>query len=103
MPIDFPDAPALNDTLTSGGVTWTYNGTAWTVAIAGGGGDVVGPASAVDDRIATFDGITGKLIQDSGALLSDYAAASGFTNMVALTQAAYDALTPDANTLYFIT
>lgn len=42
------------------------------VPTAGGGdGDVVGPASAVDARIATFDGTTGKLIQDSGALVSD--------------------------------
>lgn len=32
-------------------------------------GDVVGPASAVDDRIATFDGTTGKLIQDGGKTL----------------------------------
>lgn len=31
-----------------------------------GSGDVVGPASAVDDNIVTFDGTTGKLIQDSG-------------------------------------
>ena len=37
----------------------------------GGGGDVVGPASAVDDRIATFDGTTGKAIQDSGKTLAD--------------------------------
>jgi len=36
-------------------------------------GDVVGPASAVDNRLATFDGITGKLVQDSGTLVSDLA------------------------------
>jgi Phage tail repeat like len=41
-----------------------------------GTGDVVGPASAVDDRIATFDGTTGKLIQDSGTLISGLALAS---------------------------
>lgn len=41
-------------------------------AISGGGtGDVVGPASAVDDQIATFDGTTGKLIQDGGSKISD--------------------------------
>lgn len=34
--------------------------------MAPGTGDVVGPASSVDDNIATFDGVTGKLIQDSG-------------------------------------
>jgi hypothetical protein len=51
---------------------------AWTAAIttqkaggfnvggAGGSGDVVGPGSATDDNLATFDGATGKLIQDSG-------------------------------------
>jgi len=36
-----------------------------------GTGDVVGPASAVDDRIATFDGTTGKLIQDGGATIAE--------------------------------
>lgn len=35
-----------------------------------GSGDVVGPASAVDDRIATFDGTTGKLIQDGGVTVA---------------------------------
>lgn len=31
-----------------------------------GSGDVVGPASAVADRIAVFDGTTGKLLKDGG-------------------------------------
>lgn len=30
-------------------------------------GDVVGPASAVDENIAVFDGLTGKLIKDGGS------------------------------------
>lgn len=34
-------------------------------------GDVVGPASAVDDSVATFDGTTGKLLQDGGAKVAD--------------------------------
>jgi hypothetical protein len=38
---------------------------------AGGTGDVVGPASAVDDRIATYDGTTGKLIQDGGKTIAE--------------------------------
>jgi hypothetical protein len=33
-------------------------------------GDVVGPASSVDSRVAMFDGTTGKLIKDSGLTLS---------------------------------
>ena len=34
------------------------------------GGDVVGPASSVGNRVVTFDGVSGKLIKDSGLLLS---------------------------------
>lgn len=37
---------------------------AWTTPA--GGGDVVGPAGAVADRIAVFDGATGKAIKDGG-------------------------------------
>ena len=38
---------------------------------AGGGGDVTGPAGATDNAIARFDAATGKLIQNSNAILSD--------------------------------
>ena len=41
--------------------------------IGSGSGDVVGPASAVDDRIVTFSGTTGKLVQDSGSVVADFA------------------------------
>jgi hypothetical protein len=42
-----------------------------TVAVTSGGtGDVVGPASAVNNRVVFFDGTTGKLIKDSGLTLS---------------------------------
>lgn len=37
----------------------------------GGGGDVVGPASSTDNAITRFDSTTGKLLQNSGALLDD--------------------------------
>ena len=54
-----------------------YNDTANTLTVtstaAGGGGgtgDVVGPVSSVNDRIATFSGTTGKLIKDSGTLVT---------------------------------
>jgi hypothetical protein len=36
----------------------------------GGSGDVVGPASAVNDRIAAFDGTTGKIIKDGGTTIA---------------------------------
>lgn len=35
------------------------------------GGDVTGPASAVDDRLATFNGVSGKIIKDGGSKISD--------------------------------
>lgn len=37
----------------------------------GGTGDVVGPASAVNARLAAFDGVTGKLLADSGHSAAD--------------------------------
>jgi len=37
----------------------------------GGGGDVFGPASSVDNAIARYDGVTGKLLQDSLATIDD--------------------------------
>lgn len=37
----------------------------------GGSGDVVGPASATDDALVRFNGSTGKLVQNSGATLTD--------------------------------
>ena len=36
-----------------------------------GTGDVDGPASAVDSRIAVFDGTTGKLLKDGGKTIAD--------------------------------
>ncbi len=36
------------------------------VLVGGASGDVVGPASAVDNNLAAFDSTTGKLIKDSG-------------------------------------
>lgn len=49
-----------------------------------GGGDVDGPASAIDNNIVLFDGTTGKLIKDSGAALSDYVPYTGATGDVDL-------------------
>jgi len=31
MPINFPDSPAVNDSYSSGGKTWLYNGSVWVV------------------------------------------------------------------------
>jgi hypothetical protein len=37
----------------------------------GGGGDVVGPASATDNAIVRYDSTTGKLVQNSGISIAD--------------------------------
>lgn len=41
-----------------------------------GTGDVVGPASSVADRIAVYDGTTGKLLKDGGKTISELAPAN---------------------------
>jgi len=56
--------------------TITLNGT----LISNGSGDVVGPASSATGRVATFNGTTGKLIQDSGTLISSLQTTIGLTN-----------------------
>lgn len=53
-------------------------------ASGGSTGDVVGPALSTDNAIARWDGITGKLLQNSVAILSDTGALSGLTSLVVL-------------------
>lgn len=57
-----PDAP-------SDGNTYGRKNSAWAQMAAGG--DVVGPASATADRIAVFDGGTGKRIKDGDLTIAD--------------------------------
>lgn len=61
-----PDAP-------SDGVGYVRKDGAWEPESGGGGGsgDVVGPASSVADRVAVFDGTTGKLIKDGGKTIAE--------------------------------
>ena len=40
-------------------------------SIAGGTGDVTGPASSTDNAVARFDSTTGKIIQNSGVVIND--------------------------------
>ena len=47
-----------------------------SLSLGAGAGDVVGPISSINNRIVTFDGITGKLIKDSGSVVGDFATAS---------------------------
>lgn len=51
-------------TVSAGNVSWATGG-------GGGSGDVVGPASSTDNAVVRFDGITGKLVQDSAVTIAD--------------------------------
>jgi hypothetical protein len=59
----------FDDVLEAGetGQIIQHDGTKWARTAPGAGtGDVVGPASAGDNKVPTFDGTTGKLIQSPG-------------------------------------
>jgi len=70
-------ADAAGDTLTlvaGSNITITTNAATDTITIAAstsGSGDVVGPASSVDNAVARFDLTTGKLIQSSAVTIAD--------------------------------
>lgn len=57
-----------------------------TPAGGGGSGDVVGPASSVDNQVARFDGTTGKLIQSSSVRIGDDGIIRDVAGAVGLTQ-----------------
>ena len=56
------------------------DGTSFSTVPTTGIGDVVGPVSSVDNRVVFFDGLTGKLIKDSGLLLSGTNTGDNATN-----------------------
>ena len=70
-------ADTASDTLTlvaGSNITITTNAATDAITIAAsasGSGDVVGPASAVDNAVVRFDGTTGKLVQNSAVTIAD--------------------------------
>jgi hypothetical protein len=54
-----------NDATLNMSFTIEIDAEVFETGVGGGGGDVVGPGSAVDSSIALFDSTTGKLIKDS--------------------------------------
>lgn len=50
---------------------FAFNPTTGELDLVDGRGDVIGPNGATDNAIARYDGTTGKLIQNSKALLQD--------------------------------
>ena len=56
------------------------DGTSFSTVPTTGIGDVVGPVSSENNRVVFFDGLTGKLIKDSGILLSGSNTGDNATN-----------------------
>lgn len=74
-------------------------GAAVWVELTTGSGDVAGPASAVDDRIVTFDGTTGKLVQDSGKTVADFVEVTDPVSINAQTGTTYTLVLADLGKL----
>ena len=126
MAINFPASPSTNDTHTENAITWVFNGTSWdaqdvpvTAASIGLGSvdntsDADKPIStatqtALDDKqdiLAEGAFADGDKTRLDKSVISDTAGVTGadqVTNIISLTQAEYDAITPGASTLYIIT
>ena len=77
---------------THAGISFSYddaNNKLSATVTASGSGDVTGPVAAVDTNIALFDGVTGKVIKDSGVKLSDLPVKGADDNFVTDTQLSY--------------
>lgn len=85
------DRPATPTLFTGAiGIWWSddtnalsvWDGAGWNDLV--GAGDVVGPASSVDNTLPRFDSTTGKLLQGSGVTLTDNDEISGYKGNVRL-------------------
>lgn len=78
--------------------------TFWGTGGGGGSGDVVGPASSTDTALARFSGVTGKLLKNSTATLTDAGDLSvGDVTVTSATVPANGMYLSAANTLAFAT
>lgn len=69
MPLDFPNTPSTNDTYSSGGRTWQYNGTSWVLQSLVG---VIG-AGAVGTAELAANAVTSAKIADETIVNADIA------------------------------
>lgn len=80
---------------THSGISYSYaNGKLNSTVIAAGSGDVTGPASSVNTNIVTFNGTTGKILEDSGKKLSDFVARTDTENFTLAEKTKLSGLTP---------
>lgn len=70
MAINYPNNPNLNDTFVVANVTWTWDGTAWSIlSTAGGGGGVTYNDTNVDQHLNTGSASANEILSWDG---SDY-------------------------------
>lgn len=81
-----------------------YDGTNWVLSNPGTGlaGIVAGPASAVNNNFAAFDGTTGKLIKDSGFNASSFTTPSYVDSRYVATRTALKAITAGLYTAIYL-
>ena len=60
---------------------YTKDDTGLETELAGGSGDVVGPGSSVNNRLALYSGISGKLLKESNSIIDNAGAMSGVTKL----------------------
>lgn len=53
MALDFPNSPSLNDTYTSSGRTWQWNGTAWEAVTTGISANSISTTDLADNAVTT--------------------------------------------------
>lgn len=53
MALDFPNSPSLNDTYTSSGRTWQWNGTVWEAVTTGISANSISTTDLADDAVTT--------------------------------------------------
>ena len=89
MPINFPDSPAENDSFTSGGKKWIFNGTVWTLITANSYTIPTGEVTAA--KIAS-SAVTEAKINDGAVTQSKLA--SGLSGITVTTTANRSAVIP---------
>jgi hypothetical protein len=97
MPINFPDSPAENDSFTSGGKKWIFNGTVWTLITANSYTIPTGEVTAA--KIAS-NAVTEAKINDGAVTQSKLA--SGLSGITVTTTANRSAVIPSPFTGQFI-
>lgn len=53
MPLTFPSSPSVNDTYTSSGRTWSWNGTTWKIVTGAISAGAIGTTELANSAVTT--------------------------------------------------